>query len=147
VRLAREVSLANDDGADNCFLPPLGPFSQIEEDAPARCVTASNHGIALGRSADLPRPGALRPQIIEPHAEFAVLRATMSFQSLGRPFLQLENERGSRDLSDLDLDNKPLNISAILVFSPACVDGSISRDFSAAQLCQRCVEIDDVPSR
>ncbi len=41
--VAGEVSLANDDGADNYFLPPLGPSSPIEEDAPARYVTVKDH--------------------------------------------------------------------------------------------------------
>jgi D-lyxose ketol-isomerase len=42
--VAGEVSLANDDGADNYFLPPLKPFPPIEEDAPARYVTVGDHG-------------------------------------------------------------------------------------------------------
>jgi D-lyxose ketol-isomerase len=46
--VAGEVSLANDDSADNYFLPPLGPTSPIEEDAPARYVTVRDHGRALG---------------------------------------------------------------------------------------------------
>jgi D-lyxose ketol-isomerase len=41
--LAGEVSLANDDSTDNYFLPPLEPFAPIEEDAPARYVTVSDH--------------------------------------------------------------------------------------------------------
>jgi D-lyxose ketol-isomerase len=41
--LAGEVSLANDDTTDNYFLPPLGPPSPIDEDAPARYVTVRDH--------------------------------------------------------------------------------------------------------
>ena len=41
--VAGEVSLANDDATDNYFLPPLEPFPPIEEDAPARYVTARDH--------------------------------------------------------------------------------------------------------
>ena len=41
--VAGEVSLANDDTTDNYFLPPLGPPSPIEEDAPARYVTVRDH--------------------------------------------------------------------------------------------------------
>ena len=41
--LAGEVSLANDDAADNYFAPPLEPFPPIEEDAPARYVTVRDH--------------------------------------------------------------------------------------------------------
>jgi D-lyxose ketol-isomerase len=41
--LAGEVSLVNDDAADNYFLPPLEPFPPIEEDAPARYVTVTDH--------------------------------------------------------------------------------------------------------
>ena len=37
--LAGEVSLANDDRADNYFIPPLPPSARIEEDAPRRYVT------------------------------------------------------------------------------------------------------------
>ena len=42
--VAGEVSLANDDGTDNYFVPPLEPFLPIEEDAPARYVTVRDHG-------------------------------------------------------------------------------------------------------
>ena len=42
--VAGEVSLANDDAPDNYFLPPLEPFSPIEEDAPARYMTVGGHG-------------------------------------------------------------------------------------------------------
>jgi D-lyxose ketol-isomerase len=42
--VAGEVSLANDDGVDNYFLPPLGSPSPIDEDAPARYVTVRDHG-------------------------------------------------------------------------------------------------------
>ena len=38
--IAGEVSLANDDRADNYFVPPLPPTEAIEEDKPARFVTA-----------------------------------------------------------------------------------------------------------
>jgi D-lyxose ketol-isomerase len=41
--LAGEISLANDDATDNYFLPPLGPFAPIEEDAPMRYVTVRDH--------------------------------------------------------------------------------------------------------
>jgi D-lyxose ketol-isomerase len=41
--VAGEVSLANDDGADNYFLPPLEPFPAFEEDASARYVTVRDH--------------------------------------------------------------------------------------------------------
>jgi len=41
--VAGEVSPANDDGADNHFLPPLGPMSPIEEDARPRYVTVRDH--------------------------------------------------------------------------------------------------------
>jgi D-lyxose ketol-isomerase len=41
--VAGEVSLANDDTADNYFLPPLGPPDQIDEDAPARYVTVREY--------------------------------------------------------------------------------------------------------
>jgi D-lyxose ketol-isomerase len=41
--LAGEVSLANDDTTDNYFLPPLGAFAPIEEDAPMRYVTVRDH--------------------------------------------------------------------------------------------------------
>ena len=37
--LAGEVSLVNDDRADNLFLPPLPPPAPIEEDAPRKYVT------------------------------------------------------------------------------------------------------------
>jgi D-lyxose ketol-isomerase len=42
--LAGEVSLANDDSADNYFLPPLGVPEPIIEDAPARRVTVRDYG-------------------------------------------------------------------------------------------------------
>jgi D-lyxose ketol-isomerase len=45
VTLAGEVSLANDDATDNYFLPPLGPFPPIEEDAPMRYVTVRDHAM------------------------------------------------------------------------------------------------------
>ncbi len=41
--IAGEVSLVNDDGADNYFVPPLAPSRPIEEDAPARFVTVRDH--------------------------------------------------------------------------------------------------------
>ena len=41
--LAGEVSLVNDDRADNLFLPPLGPFAPIVEDAPRKYVTVRDH--------------------------------------------------------------------------------------------------------
>jgi D-lyxose ketol-isomerase len=41
--LAGEISLANDDAADNYFLPPPAPFAPIEEDAPMRYVTVRDH--------------------------------------------------------------------------------------------------------
>ena len=41
--LAGEVSLANDDRADNLFLPPLGPPAPIEEDAARKYVTVRDH--------------------------------------------------------------------------------------------------------
>ncbi len=41
--LAGEVSLANDDRADNLFLPPLAPSAPIEEDAPRKYVTVRDH--------------------------------------------------------------------------------------------------------
>ena len=41
--LAGEISLANDDATDNYFLPPLGAFASIEEDAPMRFVTVRDH--------------------------------------------------------------------------------------------------------
>jgi D-lyxose ketol-isomerase len=43
--LAGEVSLANDDAADNYFLPPLAPPAPIEEDAPMRYVTTRDHAM------------------------------------------------------------------------------------------------------
>jgi D-lyxose ketol-isomerase len=46
--LAGEVSLANDDGADNYFLPPLKPFAPIEEDKPRRYVTVRDHARLVG---------------------------------------------------------------------------------------------------
>ena len=42
--VAGEVSLANDDSADNYFLPPLNAPDPIDEDAPARYVTLRDHG-------------------------------------------------------------------------------------------------------
>ncbi len=42
--VAGEVSLATDDTTDNYFVPPLAPFAPIEEDAPARYMTVSDHG-------------------------------------------------------------------------------------------------------
>ena len=41
--LAGEVSLANDDRADNYFIPPLPPAARIEEDKPRRYVTVRDH--------------------------------------------------------------------------------------------------------
>jgi D-lyxose ketol-isomerase len=41
--LAGEVSLANDDRADNYFVPPLGVPNPIVEDAPARRVTVRDY--------------------------------------------------------------------------------------------------------
>ena len=41
--LAGEISLANDNSTDNYFLPPLGVFAPIEEDAPMRYVTVRDH--------------------------------------------------------------------------------------------------------
>jgi D-lyxose ketol-isomerase len=41
--LAGEVSLANDDRTDNCFLSPLPPPAPIEEDAPRRFITVRDH--------------------------------------------------------------------------------------------------------
>jgi hypothetical protein len=41
--LAGEVSLANDDRSDNCFVPPLAPPEPIVEDAPARHVTVRDY--------------------------------------------------------------------------------------------------------
>lgn len=41
--LAGEVSLANDDRADNLFLPPLAAPGPIEEDAPRKYVTVRDH--------------------------------------------------------------------------------------------------------
>jgi D-lyxose ketol-isomerase len=41
--LAGEVSLVNDDAADNLFLPPLAAPSAIEEDAPRKYVTVRDH--------------------------------------------------------------------------------------------------------
>ena len=41
--LAGEVSLANDDRADNLFLPPLGPSAPIEEDTARKYVTVRDH--------------------------------------------------------------------------------------------------------
>jgi hypothetical protein len=41
--LGGEVSLANDDKADNYFLTPLGPAGRIEEDKPRRYVTVRDH--------------------------------------------------------------------------------------------------------
>jgi D-lyxose ketol-isomerase len=46
--LAGEVSLANDDGTDNYFLPPLRPFAPIEEDKPRRFVTVRDHARLVG---------------------------------------------------------------------------------------------------
>ena len=43
--LAGEVSLANDDRSDNYFVPPLAPPAPIEEDAPARHVTARDYRV------------------------------------------------------------------------------------------------------
>ena len=45
--LAGEISLANDDATDNYFLPPLGPFAPIAEDAPMRYVTVRDHAKLL----------------------------------------------------------------------------------------------------
>jgi len=44
--IAGEVSLANDDGSDNYFMPPLAPFAPIEEDAPARYVTVRDYALS-----------------------------------------------------------------------------------------------------
>ncbi len=41
--LGGEVSLANDDGTDNYFLPPLAAPAAIVEDAPRRFVTVRDH--------------------------------------------------------------------------------------------------------
>ncbi len=41
--IAGEVSLVNDDRADNYFVPPLAPPRPIEEDAPARFVTVRDY--------------------------------------------------------------------------------------------------------
>ncbi len=41
--LAGEVSLSNDDRADNLFLPPLAAPAPIEEDAPRKYVTVRDH--------------------------------------------------------------------------------------------------------
>ena len=41
--LAGDVSLANDDRADNLFLPPLGPSAPIEEDTARKYVTVRDH--------------------------------------------------------------------------------------------------------
>ena len=41
--LGGEVSLANDDKADNYFLAALGPAGRIEEDKPRRYVTVRDH--------------------------------------------------------------------------------------------------------
>jgi D-lyxose ketol-isomerase len=46
--LAGEVSLANDDGTDNYFLPALKPFAPIEEDKPRRFVTVRDHARLVG---------------------------------------------------------------------------------------------------
>ena len=46
--LAGEVSLANDDGTDNYFLPPLRPFAPIEEDRPRRYVTVRDSALLVG---------------------------------------------------------------------------------------------------
>ena len=46
--LGGEVSLANDDGTDNYFLPPLKPFAPIEEDKPKRFVTVRDHARLIG---------------------------------------------------------------------------------------------------
>ena len=46
--LGGEVSLANDDGTDNYFLPPLKPFAPIEEDQPKRYVTTRDHERLIG---------------------------------------------------------------------------------------------------
>lgn len=46
--LAGEVSLANDDGTDNYFLPPLKPPAPIEEDHSRRYVTVQDHARLLG---------------------------------------------------------------------------------------------------
>lgn len=46
--LGGEVSLANDDGTDNYFLPPLKPFAAIEEDKPKRYVTTRDHARLIG---------------------------------------------------------------------------------------------------
>jgi D-lyxose ketol-isomerase len=46
--LGGEVSLANDDGTDNYFLPPLEPFTPIEEDHPKRYVTIRDHARLVG---------------------------------------------------------------------------------------------------
>lgn len=47
--LAGEVSLVNDDASDNYFMPPPSSPPPIEEDAPARYVTVSDHAALLGR--------------------------------------------------------------------------------------------------
>jgi D-lyxose ketol-isomerase len=49
--LAGEISLANDDASDNYFLPPLGPFAPIIEDAPMRYVTVRDHEKLLREGA------------------------------------------------------------------------------------------------
>ena len=46
--LAGEVSLANDDRADNYFLPPLPPAAPIEEDRPRRYITVRDHARLAG---------------------------------------------------------------------------------------------------
>ena len=48
--LAGEVSLVNDDATDNYFVPPLPPAAPIEEDAPARYVTVSDHAALLAQT-------------------------------------------------------------------------------------------------
>jgi D-lyxose ketol-isomerase len=50
--LAGEISLANDDATDNYFLPPLGHFAPIVEDASMRYVTVRDHAkLMQGESA------------------------------------------------------------------------------------------------
>ncbi len=46
--LGGEVSLANDDGTDNYFLPPLKAFAPIEEDRAKRFVTTRDHARLIG---------------------------------------------------------------------------------------------------
>jgi D-lyxose ketol-isomerase len=46
--LAGEVSLVNDDATDNYFLPPLGQFAPIVEDAPMRHPTVRDYVTLVG---------------------------------------------------------------------------------------------------